>query len=536
MRTSGIRLPIAIVFLATLTAAVMAVPAFAHQEGPPVVPPLDIPDGSTGESVSEGIEYVAGRQGWTGGHVIARGDRLYVGSYGIGMRIYDISDPADPQLLGGYTPGLRADAVPEAWEFDGRHIATLNGTGRTPDEPTTRTDRSEFLDVTDPTNPVLLHTFVGADDGEAHVGRYAPWARLWFPAGGSGEYGDDGGLPEEDRPDQAYPHHRGLRIYSLESTISTPADDCAPDDGFDNPCAPELLFAADPVAMWEASPFRGDDEIGHEFTHAHDINLYQGLEVEGLGTRDMAVLAEGGSYTDDAGNTGSVFIIDVTDPTAPVVLDRIIHPGYDDDRDHAPIRYYHEGQLLDGDPSILMITDEDMHSGCEQGGRIYFLRLSADLTDATPLSEWHIPSDTPAPVCSVHYPTADGHHVFIGSYNAGLQVLDVSDPTEPEQVGYFVAEGTTAWGAYHQDGFVYVGDMSRGLDVFRVATQDAPDGGEQPEDGEEPDDGTPPDDSDADTEDVDAPAGRSLPATGGGAALALLAVVAGVLVRRSPRP
>jgi len=62
--------------------------------------------------------------------------------------------------------------------------------------------------------------------------------------------------------------------------------------------------------------------------------------------------------------------------------------------------------------------------------------------------------------------------VFIGSYNAGLQVLDYSDPANPQQAAYSIQPGTTAWGALYHDGYVYVGDVSRGLDVFRYPLPD----------------------------------------------------------------
>jgi hypothetical protein len=477
--------------VATVTALALSAPALAHDDKPQL-PPLEIPDGHLGTPFVDGVEYVGGRNGFTGGHVVLRGDRLYIGSFAIGMRIYDISDRESPELLGAWQPAEpRADAVPEAGEFDGRHLAVLNGTRRTTRPDEFRTDRSEFLDVTDPAEPVLLHEFVGQDDGEAHLGHFLVDQRVWVPAGGSLPYGEDGGAPEERRPDQSYDHHGGLRLYDLSPVIETDPGACDGHGGWDNPCAPELLFAADPVAMWEASPHRGDREVGHDFTHTHDATPHEGVEVAGLdGPRDIVLLAEGGDYLDDAGNTGSIFVIDVTgvaDGQEPVVLNRFIHPGYEDDRDHDPIRYYHEAQLLDGDPSVMMITDEDMHSGCEEGGAIYFVALSADLTEAEPLSEWHIPSDTPAAVCSVHNISSDGDLVYVGSYDAGLQVLDLSDPTEPERAGYFIAEGATTWGAYHYDGYVYLGDMTRGLDIVRALDQ--PDGtGEGGDDGA--DDGT----------------------------------------------
>jgi hypothetical protein len=382
----------------------------------------------------ENVEYVGGDNGFTGGHVAIESGRLYLGSYGNGMRIYDISNPTDPTLLGKYTPGLRADAPPDAAVFDGRHIAVLNGTRRTHGAlpPDARTDRTEFLDVTDPANPKVLWTF-GPDqvDGESHNGDIVDARRLYLPSGGVGA--------------------QGLRIYDLNPLLGTPQG------------APANIFRGNPAALWEASPYRGAKPVGAPFTHTHDVEIYVNHPVEGLGPRDIVLLAEGGNYTGN-GDTGSVFVIDITDPRQPVVLQRWLH---EKGLDHHPIRYHHEVQLLDSDPTVMLVTDEDMHNGCGSAGGITALRLSPTLTDATELSEWFVPFGTPAPVCSVHVFSSEGSTVFLGSYNAGLQAVDYSDPANPRQVGHFIAEGATSWGALYHDGYVYVGDMSRGLDVFR---------------------------------------------------------------------
>ena len=384
----------------------------------------------------ENVTYVSGDNGFTGGHVAVQGDRLYLGSYGRGMRIYDVSEPEQPRFLGEYAPGARADAPPDAAVFGDRHIAVLNGTRRTHTRSElpgdTRTDRTEFLDVTDPSQPRLLWTF-GPDqvDGESHNGDIVDARGLYLSSGGVGV--------------------QGLRIYDLNPLLGT------------EPAAPENLFRGDPVALWESSPYRRGRDVGAPFTHTHDVKIYTDHPVEGLGNRDIALLAEGGSYT-GAGNTGSVFVIDITDPRNPVVLQRWLHES---GPDHHPVRYHHEAQFLDGDPSVMLVTDEDLHNGCGSAGGVVAVRVSPDLTESTELSEWFIPAGTPAPVCSVHVFSSNGNTGFFGSYNAGLQVVDYSDPAAPRQVGHFIAEGTTAWGALYHRGVIYVGDMSRGLDVYR---------------------------------------------------------------------
>jgi hypothetical protein len=388
-------------------------------------------------SLAENASYVGGDNGFTGGHVVVEGDRLYLGSFGRGLHIYDISDPATPIRIGQYVPGgVRADAPPDAAVFDGRHIAVLNGTRRTSTHSAApgdaRTDRTEFLDVTDAANPRLLWTF-GPDqvDGESHNGDIVDARRTYFPSGGVGD--------------------QGLRIYDLQPLLG------------EQPAAPRNLFRGDPVKLWEASPYRGDKPVGAAFTHTHDITIYPDHPVEGSGTRDVALLAEGGNYTGN-GDTGSVFVIDVTDPANPVVLNRWLH---EKGTGHHPIRYHHEAQLLDGDPSVMLVTDEDMHNGCGSAGGVVAVRLTPDLRGASELSEWFVPLGTPAPVCSVHVFSSNGSRAYFGAYNAGLQVVDYSDPTAPQRTAQYIAEGATSWGAQYHEGVVYVGDMTRGLDVVR---------------------------------------------------------------------
>jgi hypothetical protein len=423
--------------VASLVLAFMGVGAAGAHEGEHAIVAVTALTGElppTALAPRENVEYVGGDNGFTGGHVVVEGNRLYLGSYGNGLRVYDISDPADPSFMGAYTPGLRADTPPDAAVWNGRHIAVLNGTRRTHSAlpPDARTDRTEFLDLTDPARPRVLWTF-GPDqvDGESHNGDIVDARRLYFPSGGVGV--------------------QGLRIYDLNPLLGMPAG------------APVNVYRGDPVKLWESSPYRNGRPVGAAFTHTHDIEVYVDYPVDGLGRRDIALLAEGGNYL-GAGDTGSVFVIDVTDPANPVVLLRWLHER---GVDHHPIRYHHEVQFLASDPRVILVTDEDLHNGCGSAGGITAVRLSPDLTQATELSEWFIPFGTPAPVCSVHVFSSDGPLVFLGSYNAGLQVVDYSDPAGPRQVGHFIAEGATSWGALYHRGYIYVGDMSRGLDVFR---------------------------------------------------------------------
>ena len=431
-------------FSAVVAAVAAPATAQAHETGvdlahATVFAPFAPPEFASQPGYGENVEHVTGHTGFTGGHVAIEGNRLYVGSYGQGMRFFDISEPASPEPIGQYTPGLRADAPPDAAVFDGREIAVLNGTSRTHSRPEpqlagTRTDRTEFLDVSDPANPRLLWTF-GPDqvDGESHNGDIVDSRRTYLPSGGRGA--------------------QGLRIYDLNPLLG------------ETPAAPANLFRGNPGTLWENSPHRGDKPVGAPFTHTHDVEIYTDYPVEGLGARDIVLLAEGGNYIGN-GNTGSIFVIDITDPSNPAVLQRWLHES---GPDHHPIRYHHEIQFVDGKPGLAIVTDEDMHNGCGNAGGITALQFSPDLRSATEVSEWFVPLGTPAPVCSVHVFSSRDGFVALGSYNAGLQIVDYNDPADPQQAGFFIAPGTTAWGALIHKDVIYVGDMSRGLDVYRFS-------------------------------------------------------------------
>ncbi|HEX9823345.1 MAG TPA: hypothetical protein VGB51_02995, partial [Actinomycetota bacterium] len=136
-------------------------------------------------------------------------------------------------------------------------------------------------------------------------------------------------------------------------------------------------------------------------------------------------------------------------------------------------RYLHEVQLLEGDPHVMFTSDEDLHNGCDAGG-VYSWTLSDDLTQATYGDTWYNGTGTPAAVCSAHVFSSHGDYVFMGSYNAGLQVIDFSDPANLVRAGQYIAEGADAWGATYHNGYVYTGDLgARGLDVYQFIANPA---------------------------------------------------------------
>jgi hypothetical protein len=412
---------------------------------------------STPAATQENVRHLATVPGTTGGHVVVEGKRLYMGNYGTGLSSYDISNPRSPVKTGQYLPGpsmvegtvpvdrgIRADAPPDAAVWDGRHIVTLGGTNRV-----ANLIQTEFIDFTDPADPQLLYRFTAAPDAESHNGDIADARKLWLPSGGSG--------------------NSGLRIYDMSPLLESPAK------------APVKVFSANPHTLWNTSPYREyyEKPVGGSFNHTHDIEVYTDREIllpewewedqdeDGVpdptyGLRDIILLAAAGG-----GNaSGAVYVIDITDPAAPVVISKWQNPT---GAGHNAISYLHEAQFLHGDPGTIFVADEDMTSGCDEG-RLYTFGISEDLVHTEKLGEWAIGAgaqDLPGACAGSHVFSSHDRHVFMGAYVAGLQVLDLRDPANPTRVGRYIAEGQNSWGALYHDGVIYTGDFGgRGLDVF----------------------------------------------------------------------
>ncbi|HVM12265.1 MAG TPA: hypothetical protein VM638_07305, partial [Actinomycetota bacterium] len=179
------------------------------------------------------------------------------------------------------------------------------------------------------------------------------------------------------------------------------------------------------------------------------------------GKRDIALLAAAGG-----GNTsGAVYVIDITDPRAPVVISKWQNPT---GAGHTPISYLHEAQFLHGDPNTIFVADEILGNNCS-AGRLYVVHISDDLVHTAKRSEWTVGAGMhDLPVCmGSHVFSSQDRHVFMGAYHAGLQVIDLRDPAQPKRAGRYIAEGQNAWGALYHRGVVYVGDFGgRGLDVY----------------------------------------------------------------------
>jgi hypothetical protein len=74
-------------------------------------------------------------------------------------------------------------------------------------------------------------------------------------------------------------------------------------------------------------------------------------------------------------------------------------------------------------------------------------------------------------LCSAHYFDERDGLVAVAWYEQGVRLLDVDDPANIEQVGYWVPPGGATWSTYWAPtakNVLYVVDNKRGVDVLRV--------------------------------------------------------------------
>jgi len=144
----------------------------------------------------------------------------------------------------------------------------------------------------------------------------------------------------------------------------------------------------------------------------------------------------------------------------------------------------------------LIYSAEEAYGTCPVGPFVISSLKGALETDATgdleTVGQW-----TPAEKeglsesgeCSAHWFTMRDGIVAHGWYDQGTRFIDVRDPRNPIQVGYFRPDDATTSAAYWHGDYVYVADYARGVDILRftggkpAATPETPQPAAKPQDG-----------------------------------------------------
>ncbi|MGH2807536.1 MAG: LVIVD repeat-containing protein [Actinomycetota bacterium] len=168
---------------------------------------------------------------------------------------------------------------------------------------------------------------------------------------------------------------------------------------------------------------------------------------------------------------GGTSIWDVSDPLAPEVITHIVNPL---------IQFSHYA-VASADGKILAINDENVTANdcVEQEtptGAMWFYDISniespqflsffSPRRGAAPIGSF----DTPDGPCTSHdFNWVDNRTVVVPWYTGGFNVIDVKDPSAPEEIAFYQPEGGSMWSAHFYKGRIYTNDQLLGFGAFEV--------------------------------------------------------------------
>ena len=332
------------------------------------------------------------------------------------------------------------------------------------------------IDISDPTAPKPQHAIKMEPAGEGHTASCIDSACRWVWVAG----------------DQVTP---GINVFDLEKPAQVDAGAVKLDND------PGLwTFGFFPIPASEASVGTiGRDRYREFGWSTHDVHVDQA---------GVAWVAGGdGTIGFDVSNYGA----EGSDPLAPPVVartgDAAINDGdafdgpafgnmegFDPEnaKDTVNDFVHHNALRPDGGDTVL-ITEEDLYNrrvsnlpgGCEVQGS--FQTWGVEGGDLKPLDSWvtefnEALGDTDTDpwggdivptmgLCSAHYFDERDGLVAVAWYEQGVRLLDVEDPSNIEQVGYWIPAGGATWSTYWAPtakDILYVVDNKRGVDVVRV--------------------------------------------------------------------
>ena len=210
-------------------------------------------------------------------------------------------------------------------------------------------------------------------------------------------------------------------------------------------------------------------------------------------------------------------------PYNDFIMHNAWHPGAEN---FTQVQDEATGRLVSGsketasvfDGNVLLVTEEDYDNPRCGGGAgegtfstWYIPYQDADqyaadnpaykknLGQMTPLDTWNTEilntgqGTVAGALCSAHYFTYhDAGFIAQGWYQQGTRILDVRNPHDIKQVGYFFTGASETWHAYwvpeYVDGvqtgrdtnIVYTNDAARGIDILRVGLPETPAEGTAP--------------------------------------------------------
>ncbi|HEV2812002.1 MAG TPA: hypothetical protein VGW10_02020 [Solirubrobacteraceae bacterium] len=369
------------------------------------------------------------------------GDHAYVGSYGEGMVIINITNPRAPQRVGAF-PCRGGQNDVQLQPGSNPQYATL-AIESPSNECHPNNEGFVLIDISDKANPREV-AFVGqtAEEGGIEDGAHnttMDWPYLYV--------------------DQYLATHgeRGkIDIFDLRKLIANPNDRA-------------------PIAVLDA-PGGG----------AHDLQVDHRPDGKAL------------AY---AASIGFTDVIDVTDPTKPRFLQRLSAAEHGVGISHGAEPNHDRTILIETDE----YGGGDQVRACGGGsdsrvppsaagqintaspGAVHLLRLAPDGrirtldpagTKTDQIGAYNIPVQNNAPTspdgCTSHvfWQAPDENRITIAWYGRGTRIFDFSNPNAPVELGHFIPDRAETWAAKPHMGYIFTSDTVRGMDVLEYTGED----------------------------------------------------------------
>ncbi len=385
-----------------------------------------------------------------------KGKLMFAGNYR-GFRVIDISSPANPKVIGTKScNGAQGDVS----VYGNLLFQSVDTPQSGPECNSTNSNANTLgawegvrvFDISDPTDPVLIDAYKTDCGSHTHTLLPDPDNGNVYLYVSSYPLSPSGIGPESNCLDVESGGGHGF-VSIIKVPISNPENETISKYFLDGGTE---LAVYDLDAAFGAPP----GTLGtHSFTACHDIAVFADL-----GLAAGACLSEAQLW-------------DVSDPENPEFMWRFDDPALD----HLNGLDLWHTSAFSWDGKVVAMGDESgggAFARCvdpaNDKGRVWFLdTLTGDF-----LSNFKIPRSEPG-VCTAHnfnfIPQKKGRKTLImANYEAGLTVVDVNaliaGASEAEaEVGFYKPEGTDQWSAYWYNGFIYVNDIARGVDVMLLS-------------------------------------------------------------------
>jgi hypothetical protein len=477
-------------FALTLVAALFVVAACGSDS-------KDSQESTPGATTSQSRELTLVGQhdlGGTGGaDVWANGEVAYVGArcFGDGVKIVDVSDPAQPRLASKAAdhPNTRAEDVmvidAQTASFEGELLAVGLQDCKTEDEGRDEggdpgLQGLDLWDVRNPDEPERLGFF---DVGP-------------LPSGGVHEL---------------YLFQREDRVLAL---LAVPFSEVFHPDGMGDLRIVDVTDPRNPVQLadWGAGK---DGGLAFGAPDLHDF-LPEGLSAEDVAPQsdctpppgaeplcrgDMAVVLGHSASANEDGTRAYVsywdagmIILDITDPSRPALLGRAADPQGDEGNLHSAIVLPGDKLAITTDEDFVHLEEDVQHGGTPRGlldpdageprpgdiwgsARIWDISNPARPAEIASFRTPHSDSGRTGGIFTVHNPEVHGDLLYLSWYSDGVRVVDISAPESPGEIASFVPPSeerfgeeipALVWGVHVEGKLVFLSDMTAGLYVLEM--------------------------------------------------------------------